>query len=118
MAVDADAYLESLEPPALTIGGTTYQGQFLSLEEWLPFESKFVTLSKMVVEDFDLNFWRKLVLDFCLLAFPPRWRDVLNPWHKTVGQLVLTLPPVLQMKVMKDFFESQQRGIGTAEGEA
>ncbi len=118
MAVDADAYLESLQPPSIKIGGVTYTGEFLSIEEWLPFEPRFKKLANMGTDGLDLKFWTKLILDFCDLAFPIRMRDAWNPRFTSVGQRVLKLPPFIQMKVMADFFASQQRGLGTVASEA
>lgn len=108
MAIDVDAYIESLEPPSITIGGKTYVGQFLSLEEWLPFEARFQMFASKG-GTIDLKTLKKLIRDYCYLAFPEKWYKLFNPWHKTMGDRVNALPPAAILKVMRDFFESQAR---------
>ena len=110
MAVDVDLYLESLEPPTITIGGKTHKGRLLSLEEWLPFEGQFQTIAEQG-GDLSLDTIRKLVMDYCAVAFPISIWQALNFRRKPVSLQILELPPVAMIKVMRDFFESQARGL-------
>ena len=110
MAIDVDLYLESLEPPIITIGGKTYRGRLLSLEEWLPFESQFQKIGD-VAGVIQLKAIRDLIRDYCMVAFPVTIWQALNPRRKPIAFQILALPPAAMIKVMKDFFVSQARGL-------
>jgi hypothetical protein len=110
VAVDVDLYLESLEPPAITLGGKTHKGRLLSLEEWLPFESQFQEIAQQG-GDIKLETISKLVIEYCNVAFPITIWQALNPRRRPIGLQILDLPPVAMIKVMRDFFESQARGL-------
>jgi hypothetical protein len=110
VAVDVDLYLESLEPPTITIGGKTHKGRLLSLEEWLPFESQFQKIAQQGGQ-IQLETIRKLVIDYCGAAFPISIWQALNFRRRPVSLQIMDLPPVAMIKVMRDFFESQARGL-------
>ncbi len=107
MAFDADAYLEALEPPTIKVGGTTYVGKFLSIEEWLPFEDRF----RKIDGDTEYPVIKRLMRDYCSQAFPVPWYQLLNFKKKIVGELVTDLPPKAMLQAMRDFFKAQARAL-------
>lgn len=110
MAVDIDVYLDSLSPPEITINGKTFKGRLLSLPEWLPFEKQFANLGEGdALAQFKVL--QNLIQSFCDLAFPSPFWQLFNFRYKTVAQQILALPPSAMIKVMRDFFASQARGI-------
>ena len=121
MSFDADAYIEALEPPRFTIKGKTHVGQFISIEDWGPFEqrlAKFQRFSealksgKVSSEDqISYEDIKRLILDYCNHAFPSPWYQLFNPWHRTVGSLVIRLPAAAMYKAARDFFECQARSM-------
>ena len=113
---DADAFLETLKPPQIKLGGVTYTGRLLSIEEWLPFESR-LSAFKEVRENGnrikDLEEMKKVLKQFCDLAFPsPLWR-IMNPFRKTISERIVALPPAALFKATRDFFECQRRALDT-----
>jgi len=122
MSFDADAYLEALQPPEITVGGKHYMGRFLSIEDWAPFEPRLAKF-KEAQELLDMqkldpkaiqahaNTVKQVIRDFCNAAFPSPWYQLFNPWYRTVAEQVLALPPAAMMKAAVDFFESQARAL-------
>lgn len=108
MSFDADAYLDSLQPPEIKLGGKTYKGRLLSLEEWMPFEPRLqaVASEKATVEEI-----RGVIKDFCDAVFPVPLLDLLNFRRKTVGEQVVALPPAALLKAAAYFFECQARAM-------
>jgi hypothetical protein len=81
MHFNADEYLEVIEIPKFTIYGRTYEGQFLSLEEYLPFVrrlDKFAKLDNGEIKDpveiakLEIEY-EHLRLDFFRAIFPKKW---------------------------------------------
>jgi hypothetical protein len=111
---DADAYLETLQPPTIKIGGKEYVGRLLSIEEWLPFEPR---LNKIAKQEADVDEIRDTIRDYCNLVFQPTWKDLFNFRRKTVAEQIVALPPRALLKAAADFFESQARALNGPSGE-
>jgi len=102
MAFDADAYLEALGHPTITIGGRTHKGRLLSIEEWLPFEPM---MKKAAARNMEFSELKTLVKKYCRKIFPRRFRF----WRRSVGSQILKLPPQAMIEAMVSFFECQGR---------
>lgn len=104
---DADAYLEAIEKPSLTIGGRVYEGELLSLEEYLPFIkrlNKFAELNteelKDPVEIAKLEIeYESLRQDFFRAIFPKKWIYLI---HGDPVKKLQKLP--FKDKIFGDFF--------------
>lgn len=77
---NADALDESQAEPVLVVGSLRYRGRLLSIEEWLPFYERQVTLERASEEDVkakrppDLRARVALWVDFLHALFPKRGR--------------------------------------------
>lgn len=118
---NADAYLESLEPPQVKLGGTLYKGRLLSIEEWAPFERRF---SKMVEtpDDQTLNDVLGVVEDYLRLAFASYARPAWQFWRprNPFVDRFMHQPAAMITKTMESFLRSQAlaNGAGLGENEA
>lgn len=99
---DADAYLEALEKPTLTINGTTFTGRILSIVEWLPFEQRMEALS----DDNNTDGYMAFARDYLRALFPYRmafkWRG--DPVAMTLNHPGLTT-------IVTDFLALQIRAV-------
>lgn len=105
---DADAYLEALGPPVVKLEGQVHTGRMLSIEEWTPFEKRMLAIQQGTASQEEIQ---RFIKDYCDVAFMASWRQLLNPFRKTVAEKVLRLPPAALMKVAHYFFECQARGM-------
>lgn len=103
--MDADARIRELEPPTLTVGGQTYQGRFLSAQEWERLEPRILQLiqGELVGHTF-----RLFLVEVLGIVFPGRWWHRLV-WWRSPAWLTLKLPLGVQFEVLQDFFSRQDR---------
>ena len=82
-AADAAAMRAAVEPPVLAIGGLTYRGRVLSIEEWLAFAERADGARG------NMKALLRLYRDFLTAVFPPRrykW------WAPKAADLVMRRP--------------------------
>lgn len=102
MSFNADAYLKALRLPSITLGGRTYTGRHLSLDEFLPFAER---VAKLGAGKLSWEETKHLVRDYCRAAFPQPW------WQKPVAEKLLRTPPAVIKKALSDFFACQARAM-------
>ena len=101
---DADARKEALERPTVKLGGRTYTGRLLSIEQFAPFNERVQGKKQLSFDDI-----MTLVGDYCDEVFPrPWWKR----WQPSVRDLLLMQPPVVVLEAWKDFFRCQVLACG------
>ena len=100
-AFDIDAYIESMERPAVVVDGKGYIGRILSLHEWLPFEQRFRTVGESADPMASLT----LITEYLYKVFPKSKR----PWHKDIVQVIVDSPAL--MEVVTHFLELQATAL-------
>lgn len=93
---DADAYLATLKKPEFTLNGKTYTGRILSVEQWLPFATRFEKLGNDELSPTEIL---ELSRDFLRALYPYRMS------YRWLGDPVTMLmnSPALE-PVVADFF--------------
>lgn len=104
MAFDADEMLQGLEPPTITVGGRTYRGRLLSLEEWAPFEPD---IRRAMQREMDVAELREFLRRYVDTIFPRPWWAALS--RPRMSSVVLALPLKVQMEALRDFLACQGR---------
>lgn len=110
---DVDAALAKVGRPSCTVGGRTYVGRILSIEEFAPFQEA----AEGIGQGDELGTLVELFRDYGHTIFdesvPPK------PWHKLhvsarawrdqhdPTEALLALPPTVAMQVFTGFFETQ-----------
>lgn len=115
MALDTGPLLVALDPPVFTHDGETWEGRHLSILEWAKFLER---LEKFATKKMDILEQQRLYRDLANAWFKPERRRWFGKRRrKTVGEVILTLPPAVQEKVLASFIRSQHRALGlTAPG--
>ena len=108
MRFDADELLSALERPSLKIGGRTYTGRLLSFVEFLPLEG---LLQKAIAEGWGAPEFKRLILEYCRLAFPRPWWAF---WRPRLGRVLLRQPPRIVVEAIKAFFACQKEATRLA----
>lgn len=96
---DLDAYLQSLEPPILVIGGKEYKGRVLSILEFAQFQDQIAKLSESP------ETFKSFASDFLYALFP---KNRLIPWVDPVA-VVLNSPGLQQ--VVESFLDLTIRNL-------
>lgn len=117
MAFDAQAYLEGLEKPTYTdTRGQTHVGVVVSAEEWRPVQERMHRLLEGSTEEgaqgLDFETLRSLIREMTDIMFPEPWWQRLSPFHRTVTQDVLSLPPIGMLRATWDFIRSGAKAMG------
>lgn len=106
---DANAYLETLKPPTLTVGDRTWKGRFLGVEHWLELQDRVEQLDAGSLSVLELN---QLARDLTAAIFdPPRkwWHRFIpgRPRHGEAVQAMDALPMAAKLEAIRTFIESQ-----------
>lgn len=111
MALDTGPLLAALEPPAFRHEGIEYRGRHLSILEW---QTKMERMAAFGDGTMDLAAQQAFYADLCNGWFPPpprRW-GIGPRVGRSVADIVLSLPPLVQDQVVASFIRSQQRANG------
>jgi hypothetical protein len=106
---DADAYLGTLERPSLTVGGRTFEGRFLGVEDWLRFAPKLDALAAGALPPTAM---KALIRELTAAVFPPppRWR-VWRWGRPTAHGELAKLPLAVQLQALGHFTRSQATAL-------
>lgn len=111
MALDTAPLLAALDPPVFKHEGVEYRGRHLSVLEW---SAKMERMAALGAGKLGLAGQQAFYRELCEAWFPPpprRW-GVGPRTGRSVGDIVLSLPPVVQEQVMASFIRSQQHALG------
>lgn len=107
---DSKQYLAGLEPPTfIASDGSKFVGRLLSVEEWLPYESRMQQASLGEMTGIQM---RAFIRDLVMVFFPRGWRLWTRRWWRPCWWYVRRLPPVGQLRAVHSFMESQREGLG------
>ena len=109
MGLDTAPLLAALNPPSFTHEGTTWEGKHLSILEWAKYLERLGVLG---TKRLDLVSQQRLYRDLANAWFKPARRRWFGARERTVGDVILTLPPAVQDQVMASFIRSQHRALG------
>jgi hypothetical protein len=103
---DADQYLEAVRLPELKYGGKVYRGELLSEDQWMRFAPRFQQAARGELSWVE---YRVLVWQLGRAFFPkPFWKV----WERSVGRILLRLPPKVREAALKDFLAAQGDAMG------
>ncbi len=94
---DADAYLATLTPPAVIVGGVTYTGRHLSAVQWM----RVLALEDQARKTGSMVAWAACARYVFDCAFPRPWWAV---WRRKVSWQLLALPPAVWQGALAAFF--------------
>lgn len=111
MGLDTAPLLAALEPPSFTHEGKTWQGRHLSILEWTGWMGRMEAFQHRKL---GLIGQQHFMRDLADAWFPKPRRQWRTFWkrERSVGDIILTLPPVVQDQVLATFIRSQQRALG------
>ena len=97
---DADAYLATLTPPSVRLGGVTYTGRHLSAVQML----RAATAVDVARQKGSLVAWMAAAHLTFSMAFPRRpWWAI---WRRSVASVLLAQPKEVWEQVLASFFTS------------
>lgn len=113
---NAQEYLDSLERPTyVDTDGREHVGVVVSAEEWRPVQEKMHNELKRAQESdrgIDYPTLRRLVREMTRVMFPAPWWKRVSPFHTTVTEDVMGLPPMGMLRAVWTFMQSGARAAG------
>jgi hypothetical protein len=108
VSFDLDTFVGALTPPAFTVGGRTYHGRVLSVEQWIALHGASGTLTNAS----DVTTTRAFIERAFLAWFPAPWyaRGPLACLHRA-WQAFRRLPDVAQLAAIESFSSAQRAAM-------
>lgn len=105
---DADAYLEAMQRPSVTIDGRVFVGRLLSFDEWSAFAGRFTPAASGVRGNaIEQNQKFAALVRDVTTAILGTGRPWWAFWRPTIAQRIARLPAAAQIAFLNSFSRSQ-----------